>query len=204
MDELTNKFLTTDVSKYIEKKNGLSYLSWANAWREVLKVYPTATYNIKKDEQNRAYFGDEKVGYMVYTDVTIGDITHEMWLPVMNGANKAMMLTAYTYTTKYGENTVEPMTMFDVNKTIMRCLVKNLAMFGLGLHIYAGEDLPETEPIEYISDKQQHELLELATKAELTEEQVCKAFKISKFSQVPTKHYVTVLEAIKKKLEAKK
>ena len=51
----------------------------------------------------------------------------------------------YKYTTKYGEKTVEAATMFDVNKAIMRCLVKNLAMFGLGLYIYAGEDLPEEE-----------------------------------------------------------
>jgi hypothetical protein len=63
----------------------------------------------------------------------------------MDGANKAMKSSGYTYTTKYGEKSVEPASMFDVNKTIMRCLVKNLAMFGLGLYIYAGEDLPENE-----------------------------------------------------------
>jgi len=68
-----------------------------------------------------------------------------MWLPVMDGANKAMKATAYTYTTKYGEKNVEAATMFDINKTIMRCLTKNLAMFGLGLYIYAGEDLPEVD-----------------------------------------------------------
>ena len=88
---------------------------------------------------------------MCYTTVTIGGLTHEMWLPVMNGANKAMRRVPYTYTVNspYNktpeEKTVERVTMFDVNKTIMRCLVKNLAMFGLGLYIYAGEDLPEDE-----------------------------------------------------------
>ncbi len=80
---------------------------------------------------------------MVFTKVTIEGLTHEMWLPVMDGANKAMKAKQYTYKTKYAEKTVEPATMFDINKTIMRCLVKNLAMFGLGLYIYAGEDLPE-------------------------------------------------------------
>jgi hypothetical protein len=64
----------------------------------------------------------------------------------MDGANKAMLSTPYTYKTKFGEKTVEAATMFDINKTLMRCLVKNLAMFGLGLYIYAGEDLPEAEP----------------------------------------------------------
>lgn len=52
---------------------------------------------------------------------------------------------AYTYTTKYGSKTVEAATMFDINKTLMRCLTKNLAMFGLGIYIYAGEDLPESD-----------------------------------------------------------
>lgn len=132
-----------NVNKYVEKKNDLSYLSWAYAWAEFKKVYPEATYDIKKDAEGRCYFGDPDVGYMVYTTVTVGDLTHEMWLPVMDGANKAMKAKPYKYATRYGEKSVEAMTMFDVNKTIMRCLVKNLAMFGLGLYIYAGEDLPE-------------------------------------------------------------
>jgi NH3-dependent NAD+ synthetase len=84
---------------------------------------------------------------MVITQVNINGETLEMWLPVMDGANKAMMNTPYTYKTKYGDKTVDAATMFDINKTLMRCLVKNLAMFGLGLYIYAGEDLPEAEPI---------------------------------------------------------
>jgi hypothetical protein len=92
-----------------------------------------------------------------------------MWLPVMDGANKAMKSQPYEYLaknklfkyakksqdgkyydkygneqTEYETKKVEAATMFDINKTIMRCLVKNLAMFGLGLYIYAGEDLPES------------------------------------------------------------
>jgi DNA-directed RNA polymerase subunit RPC12/RpoP len=66
-----------------------------------------------------------------------------MWLPVMDNANKSMKLEAYTYNTRQGDKTVEAISMFDINKAVMRCLVKNLAMFGLGLYIYAGEDLPE-------------------------------------------------------------
>ena len=145
--EIREKFqelYSLNVNQYVEKKNDLSYLSWSFAWAEFKKIYPDATYEIAKDEQGRCYFGDEHIGYMVYTSVTAGGLTYEMWLPVMDGANKAMKDLPYTYTTKYGgEKTVEAMTMFDVNKTVMRCLVKNLAMFGLGLYIYAGEDLPE-------------------------------------------------------------
>lgn len=131
-----------------KKKTGnaeLTYLSWPFAWAEVKKRFPEAHYEIEKFD-GLPYVFDQKTGYMVYTTVTIDGITHEMWLPVMDGANKAMRDAPYKYTTKYGKEMVcEAATMFDINKTIMRCLVKNLAMFGLGLYIFAGEDLPLTD-----------------------------------------------------------
>ena len=133
-----------NVNDKVEKKSNLTYLSWAWAWAEVKKVYPTATYNVIGDpNNNKPYFFDENLGYMVMTSVTIEGQTLEMWLPVMDGANQAMKKESYEYTTRYGVKTVDAATMFDINKTLMRCLVKNLAMFGLGLYIYAGEDLPE-------------------------------------------------------------
>lgn len=139
-----------DMNDKVEKRENLSYLSWANAWAEFKRAYPSATYRIVKDPiTNLPYFADERTGIMVYTEVTVDEITHEMWLPVMNTSNKAMKLEPYTYKVydkfkkEYVERTVEAASMFDINKTIMRCLVKNLAMFGLGLYIYAGEDIPE-------------------------------------------------------------
>ena len=136
-----------NVNDHIEKKKDLTYLSWPYAWAEVKKKYPSATYKIHLfGEKQFPYVFDENVGYMVFTDVTINDLTHTMWLPVMDSANKTMKSTSYTYNTKFKKDIpVEAATMFDVNKTIMRCLVKNLAMFGLGLYIYSGEDLPEIE-----------------------------------------------------------
>jgi hypothetical protein len=137
-----------NVNDKVEKKSNLTYLSWAWAWSEVKKAYPDATYQVLTDPTtHKPYFYDEILGYMVMTEVTIQDESLTMWLPVMDGANKAMMATPYTYKTKYGDKTVEAASMFDINKTLMRCLVKNLAMFGLGLYIYAGEDLPEAEPV---------------------------------------------------------
>lgn len=134
-----------NVNENVEKKNGLSYLSWAWAWAEFMKQYPQAEYEIVKFN-GLPYAYDPNTGYMVYTKVTVDVQTREMWLPVMDSANKAMKAEPYTVTNKWGkETTVEAATMFDINKTIMRCLVKNLAMFGLGLYIYAGEDLPEEE-----------------------------------------------------------
>lgn len=147
-----------DVNEHVEqKKTGkatLSYLSWAWAWSEVKKRYPEASYTIHKFENNLPYVYDEHTGYMVFTEVTIDGVTHEMWLPVMDGANKAMKSQPYTYSTKYGDKSVEAATMFDVNKTIMRCLVKNLAMFGLGLYLYSGEDLPQPEPVKTASEEE--------------------------------------------------
>lgn len=140
------------------KDNGqvkLTYLSWALAWQECKKQFPDASYEIEKFENNLPYVYDENTGYMVFTKVTIEGITHEMWLPVMDEKNKAMKNKLYTYKTKYGEKEVAPATMFDINKTIMRCLTKNLAMFGLGIYIYAGEDLPEDVKNELDSLKEQ-------------------------------------------------
>lgn len=124
----------------------LTYLSWAWAWAEVKKAYPEANYEIVKFD-GIPYAYDPNTGYMVYTKVTIEGITHEMWLPVMDGNNRAMKSEPYEVKTKYNTFTVQPATMFDVNKTIMRCLVKNLAMFGLGLYIYAGEDIPDSSDV---------------------------------------------------------
>lgn len=137
------KLYNIDVSGYIEKKNGLNYLSWANAIAEFKKVHPNMTFEVKKFENGLPYVYDENTGYMVFTSVTVDGLTLEMWLPVMDSANNAMKSKPYTIKTKYKEFSVQAATMFDINKTIMRCLTKNLAMFGLGLRVYNGEDLPE-------------------------------------------------------------
>lgn len=168
MGEVFKILNAINVNENTEKKNGLTYLSWAWAWAELKKVYPDATYQIRHFE-GRPYLYDANLGYMVMTEITIDGITHEMWLPVMDGANKAMKDEPYTYRvknpsfkyaklnkndgkyydsygkeqTEYIEKEVAAATMFDINTAIMRCLTKNIAMFGLGLYIYAGEDLPE-------------------------------------------------------------
>ena len=131
-------------NEFVEKKNGLTYLSWAHAWGLVKSNFPDAKYEVH-EYNGKPYLYDEDLGYMVKTSVTINGDTIPMHLPVMDGANKAMKNQIYFYKTKYGEKSVEQASMFDVNKTIMRCLTKNLAMFGLGHYIYAGEDLPESD-----------------------------------------------------------
>jgi hypothetical protein len=167
-DSIFNILNAVNVNDHTEKKNNLTYLSWAWAWAEVKKRYPDADYEVWKDEKHRPYIYDEDLGYMVFTSMYIAGETKEMWLAVMDGANKAMKAHPYTYKVKnpnfkyakkkedgkfydsYGkeqtefiEKTCEAATMFDINYAIMRCLVKNLAMFGLGLYLYAGEDTPQ-------------------------------------------------------------
>ena len=123
-----------DVNDKIEKKNGLSYLSWAYAWGELKKRFPNATYKIYENTLPTGYvvnyFTDGKTSY-VKTSVTVNDIEHIEELPVMDYRNKSIPL--------------EAMTSFDVNKAIQRSLTKAVARHGLGLYIYAGEDLPEQE-----------------------------------------------------------
>ncbi len=114
-----------NVNAHLENKNGLSYLSWPYAWAAVKKRFPDANYKIHQfGEAHLPYVFDEGVGYMVFTEVTIDSMTHMMWLPVMDSANKAMKSEGYIYDTKYKKGlSVEPASMFDVNKAIMRCLV---------------------------------------------------------------------------------
>lgn len=145
-DDFT-RLCAINVNDHVEKKKDslgheLSYLSWPWAIEQIQKNCEEFSYEIVRQENGLPYVYDPNTGYLVTTRVTIDGVTREMWLPVMNGANKAMKSTPYTYKTRYGEKVVEAATMFDINTAIMRCLVKNLAMFGLGLYIYAGEDLP--------------------------------------------------------------
>ena len=117
-----------NVGDKIEKKNGLSYLSWAWAWGEVKKLHPDAQYRIYENADGWNYHTDGRTCW-VKTGVTVEGIEHIEYLPVMDNRNKSIL--------------AECVTSFDVNKAIQRSLTKALARHGLGLYIYAGEDLPE-------------------------------------------------------------
>ena len=144
--------LEVNVNDFTKPKNGMTYLSWAHAWKEVLKIHPDATYKIVKNpETHMPYFKDD-TGYFTFTEMTINGITREMWLPVMEFNNKAKL---------------KNVTVTEINKTVMRCLTKNIAMFGLGLYIYAGEDLPEDEP----KKPEKEKVVEQPKEPELTQEQ---------------------------------
>lgn len=195
--ELFRELVQINVNNYVEQKNGLNYLSWANAVQEICKRHDEEfDYTIEKFGENKLpYVYDEGVGFMVFTTITLFGKTREMWLPVMDNANQAMLKEPYTYKVKkyewnaetrkkefrgeYDEKEVEKATMFDINKAIMRCLVKNLAMFGLGLYIYAGEDLP-IEIGEPCTEKQIEKMRELA----VNEKNVLTRYKIDKLEDL--------------------
>lgn len=119
-----------NVNGKTEKKNGLTYLSWAWAWGEVKKLHPDATYTIYENADGLFYHTDGKTCW-VKTGVTVNDVEHIEYLPVMDFKNRSIP--------------VDQVTSFDVNKAIQRSLTKAVARHGLGLYIYAGEDLPESE-----------------------------------------------------------
>lgn len=149
MNDNVNSIFTTlnsiNLNQYVEQKNGLNYLSWASAWQEVKKRYPDANYEIVVSDNGLPYVYDEKTGYMCHTRVTINGLTHEMWLPVLDYANNAMKAEPYEIQTKYKKVTVQAATMFDINKSLLRCVTKNIALFGLGLYVFRGEDFPEAD-----------------------------------------------------------
>lgn len=119
-----------NVNDKTEQKNGLTYLSWAFAWGELKKMFPDSTYTVYENNEGWNYFTDGKTCW-VKTGVTVNGIEHIEYLPVMDFKNKSIP--------------ADNVTSFDVNKAIQRSLTKAVARHGLGLYIYAGEDLPEEE-----------------------------------------------------------
>ncbi len=123
--------LKINVSEHTEKKNGLTYLSWSWAWTEVLKLDPMATWEaIEFNGLPCAFMPDQTA--LVKVVVTIKGHSKSCWLPVIDHRNKPIP----------GPNA------FQINTAIVRCLTKAISMHGLGLYIYAGEDLPEEEIIQ--------------------------------------------------------
>ena len=133
MDNYFAELYGVNVNGHTEKKNNLNYLSWAWAWGEIKKRHPDATYTVYENADGWNYHTDGRTCW-VKTGVTVNGIEHIEYLPVMDYKNKSIA--------------VENVTSFDVNKAIQRSLTKACARHGLGLYIYAGEDLPEEEAAE--------------------------------------------------------
>ena len=186
MDQSKSIFETLfeiNVNDHVEKKNGLSYLSWPYAWAEVKKRFPDANYKVYETESGGIYFTDGKTCW-VKTGVEIAGIEHIEYLPIMDYKNKSISL--------------ENVTSFDVNKSIQRSLTKALARHGLGLYLYAGEDLPEIE-IEKISAKDAKILQNVVKNFDEPDKlyaTLLRKYNVQSFKELTVKQRVEILEGL--------
>ena len=173
-----------DVSAYVEKKNGLNYVSWAYAWKGIKEKHPTATYTIYENQDGWNYFTDGRTCW-VKTGVTIDGIEHIEYLPVMDYRNKAIPL--------------ERVTSFDVNTAIQRSLTKACARHGYGLKVYAGEDVEAAtkESQAPMTDKQREELVALGADMD----QLCMYFKVKTCDEITEAMANAAIDAKRRKLE---
>jgi hypothetical protein len=172
-----------DVSAYVEKKNGLNYVSWAYAWKGIKEKHPTATYTIYENPDGWNYFTDGRTCW-VKTGVTIDGLEHIEYLPVMDYRNKAIPL--------------ERVTSFDVNTAIQRSLTKACARHGYGLKVYAGEDVEAAtkESQGPMTDAQREELVSLGVDLE----QLCTYFKVKTCEDITESMARIAIDAKKRKL----
>ena len=156
------KLKDVDISKLAEQKGKFDYLSWAHAVREMLKVFPEATWEVH--EYDGMPYMETITGYYVKVSVTIEDITRTQIHPVLDNKNQ----------------TIEKPNAFQINTSIQRGLAKAIALHGLGLVLFAGEDLPDN-----ITEAQEKELTKLANKIkdEATKQTILKAIEDGKVNE---------------------
>ena len=172
-----------NVNKQIEKKNGLNYLAWAYAWSEAKKLYPNANYKVYETAEGCIYHTDGRTCW-VKTGVIIEGLEHIEYLPVMDYKNKSI--------------TLENITSFDVNKAIQRSLTKALARHGLGLYVYAGEDLPEAE-VEKITPREAKILKNIIFDMDEPEklyQGILAKYNIKSFKELTIKQRVEILQGL--------
>ncbi len=173
-----------DCSKHVEKKGNLSYLSWAWAWQTLMEHYPDSSYEYYPIEA----YGDcpENATAEVSVSVTVKGVTHMMWLPVMDHRNKAIVFP----------------TSRDISDARMRCLVKCIAMHGLGIYLYAGEDLPAAVQDAVVTSEQAAQIKSLLEITESDVEKFCQVFKCSTVDQMRAVQFDQALSALKRKADA--
>ncbi|MDB8436755.1 DUF1071 domain-containing protein [Turicibacter sanguinis] len=153
---LFNKLYNLDVSVYKEqlktKTATLDYLSWAQAYQLLIHQDPNADVKICEAEDGFPLFsrGDH---HFVKTEVTAFGKTKPCWLPVMDNNHRAVKDAPYQVPTKNGSISVPAMNARHINDSIMRCMVKNIALFGIGLKLYTGEDLRQYKEVESVQEE---------------------------------------------------
>ena len=170
------KLSRIDVSKHVEKKGQLSYLSWAWAWGVLMEHYPESVYHFADNEIH----ADASV--TVHCDLQVDNVTRSMWLPVMDNRNKS----------------IQNPTSRDISDAKMRCLVKAIAMFGLGHYIYAGEDLPRAE---LISEEELRALSDIIELTETDTDRLLKHFKVESLQAMDSAQCRQAMTLLKHKVK---
>ena len=133
-----------DVTRHIEKKGKFSYLSWAYAVRELKKRHPSATWVVHEYGEERIPYINTECGFFVRVTVIVDTVEMTQVHPVLDHQNR----------------TVATPNAFQINTSIQRCLAKAIALHGLGIHLYAGEDLPPSPPLDNLQTKELFNVLE--------------------------------------------
>ena len=170
------KLSRIDVSKHVEKKGQLSYLSWAWAWGVLMEHYPESVYHFADNEIH----ADASV--TVHCALQVDNVTRSMWLPVMDNRNKS----------------IQNPTSRDISDAKMRCLVKAIAMFGLGHYIYAGEDLPRAE---LIGEEELKALLDIIELTETDTDRLLKHFKVDSLQAMDSAQCRQAMTLLKHKVK---
>ena len=182
MENYFTQLNNINVNDKTEKKGNLTYLSWAWAWGEVKKLFPDAIYTIYENSDGWNYHTDGKTCW-VKTGVTVNGIEHIEYLPIMDYKNNSIPL--------------EKVTSTDVNKAIQRSLTKAVARHGLGLYIYAGEDLPEADredvSSQKITKKEAAVLKGMLESKNVNVEKLCEQYKVKSLEELNAAQYTNIL-----------
>lgn len=214
-EDVFKKLRKINVNQFVKQKNKMSYLSWGVAWRLVIEVFPDSTYKLKTfDEGTPCKM--TPYGAFVSTEVTINKVTREMTLPVLDGANKSLKAEEYIYKVKeykwngsrnvptgnMTDKKVDAINAFDINKAQMRCLVKNLGVFGLGLDLYIGYDLPADLGLD-VKDTQTDtitsvDIAKLADKKGIKIEVVCDSYGVEQLKDLNEEQIIKAYKKLQK------
>lgn len=178
-----------DVSKHVEKKGQFSYLSWPFAVQQLRQADPAATWEVKRFA-GLPYLQTD-LGFFVEVAVTVQGVTLSQVHPVLDSKNRPIAMP----------------TTFDVNTSIQRCLVKAIALHGLGLYIYAGEDLPEgatdtQQPAQptavSITAAQVKQIEVLLTETDTALSRVLAFFRVDALAQIPATEFDRVIKTLER------
>lgn len=195
-----------DFSKHVKELQGNKYVPWSDVWFEVKKAYPKAYYKTHLDKDGNPFFASD-AGIFIRVTVFIEDEEQTHDYPVMNGANKALKMEAYSYkvkeyvwdatrkknvpTGKMIDKYVEPANAFDINTALMRGLTKCLAFMGAALYIYRDEPQPEPE---LISSGELQQIMDLIKEKGLTLNNVTSSWQIEKIAHLHAANFEKMID----------